>query len=424
MKFFNLSSEKTGLYLTYLKFEWKRCFSRLGRLLAGLVLLGIICTAAIWGSSFVTGSSEPAASKFTVVFVMPENAGLHYTLALGMVSNMDSVSALTSIRKTTSEEEAMAMLENGEASAVVIIPEGMIHTIMAGTNDLPARIIYPGQLSVETLIFRQIVDNLSQMVAGSQAGIYTLYEIYDRFGADEQEQDTANTQMNELYINTVLDRTALFAEQSLNSAETAGSQRELTDYLASGIALLFLLSGINLCFFFLPSSPEITPSLRRLGLSGVYCLAVDYLTAVLCQWLIFLCLLLLAGAAGLAAGFITAFSFRSAAGAALLCAAFSGALALLICRICGSRQSCIITTFFVSLLLMYCSGCLVPAVFLPDFLRSVSAYLPGNQLTSCIASVLGAASDNAAAGILPAEIMICLLLAALLNSRQERKQVL
>ena len=37
----------------YLAFTWKRCFGRLGKLLCGLALLGIICAAAIYGLSFV-----------------------------------------------------------------------------------------------------------------------------------------------------------------------------------------------------------------------------------------------------------------------------------------------------------------------------------------------------------------------------------
>lgn len=183
-------SHSSHLRLSYLKFTWMRCFRRLGKLLCGLLLLGVICAAAIYGLSFVNKSDDTAAaSRFNVVFVMPKNAGLHYSLALGMVSNMESLSSMVTIKQTTSEEEARAMLDSGEVKAAVIIPEGMIHTIMSGTNDLPARILYPGEPSIETVIFRQIVDSLSQMVASSQTGVYALYEIYDDFGATEKQQD-------------------------------------------------------------------------------------------------------------------------------------------------------------------------------------------------------------------------------------------
>ena len=381
----------------YLAFTWKRCFGRLGKLLCGLALLGIICAAAIYGLSFVNQKNDTAAaSHFNVVFVMPKNAGLHYSLALGMVSNMESLSSMVTIKQTTSENEAKAMLDSGEVKAAVIIPEGMIHTIMSGTNDLPARIIYPGEPSIETVIFRQIVDSLSQMVASSQTGVYALYEIYNDFDATEKQQDKANTQLNDLYINSVLERNALFQivgndskennllDEEVSSDTTPATDFVLVGYLCSGLALLFLLSGINLCFFFVTPNRAVLPALSRLGLSDSFCLLADFFAAVICQWLIFSIGCLLIGTIGSSAHIVPAFLIGRALVSCFVCAFFSCALELFICRICHGKQACMITTFAVSLLVMYASGCLIPSAFLPDMLRRISATLPGSQLKNMI----------------------------------------
>lgn len=381
----------------YLAFTLKRCFGRLGKLLCGLALLGIICAAAIYGLSFVNQKNDTAASShFNVVFVMPKNAGLHYSLALGMVSNMESLSSMVTIKQTTSEDEAKAMLDSGEVKAAVIIPEGMIHTIMSGTNDLPARIIYPGEPSIETVIFRQIVDSLSQMVASSQTGVYALYEIYNDFDATEKQQDKANTQLNDLYINSVLERNALFQivgsdskennllDEEVSSDTTPATDFVLVGYLCSGLALLFLLSGINLCFFFVAPNRAVLPALSRLGLSDSFCLLADFFAAVICQWLIFSIGCLLIGTIGSSAHIVPAFLIGRALVSCFVCAFFSCALELFICRICHGKQACMITTFAVSLLVMYASGCLIPSAFLPDMLRRISATLPGSQLKNMI----------------------------------------
>lgn len=381
----------------YLAFTLKRCFGRLGKLLCGLALLGIICAAAIYGLSFVNQKNDTAAaSHFNVVFVMPKNAGLHYSLALGMVSNMESLSSMVTIKQTTSEDEAKAMLASGEVKAAVIIPEGMIHTIMSGTNDLPARIIYPGEPSIETVIFRQIVDSLSQMVASSQTGVYALYEIYNDFDATEKQQDKANTQLNDLYINSVLERNALFQivgsdskennllDEEVSSDTTPATDFVLVGYLCSGLALLFLLSGINLCFFFVAPNRAVLPALSRLGLSDSFCLLADFFAAVICQWLIFSIGCLLIGTIGSIAHIVPVFLIGRAIVSCFVCAFFSCALELFICRICHGKQACMITTFAVSLLVMYASGCLIPSAFLPDMLRRISATLPGSQLKNMI----------------------------------------
>lgn len=372
-----------SLKKAYFAFTWTRCFRRLGKLLAGLVLLGVICAAAIYGLTFVNKSNDsPAASRFNVVFVMPKNAGLHYTLALGMVSNMESLSSMVTIKQTTSEDEAREMLESGEVKAAVIIPDGMIYTIMSGSNDLPARILYPGEPGLETIIFRQIVDSLSQMVASSQTGVYALYEIYDDFGASEKQQDKANSQLNDLYISTVLARDGLFSVQDVTATTT--SDPVLVGYLCSGLALLFLLFGINLCFFFVAPNRSVPSALTRLGLSDVFCTLADFSAAFVCEWLIFFVGCVAVSGICYAIGMISFFSIVRAILSCMICASFSCALSLLICHICRNKQACMIVTFVVSLLIMYMSGCLIPSAFLPDVLRGISAFLPGSQIKACI----------------------------------------
>ena len=420
----------SSLRLSYLKFTWTRCFRRLGKLLCGLLLLGVICAAAIYGLSLVNKSDDTAAaSRFTVVFVMPENAGLHYSLALGMVSNMESLSSMVTIKQTTSEDEARAMLESGEVKAAVIIPEGMIHTIMSGSNDLPARILYPGDPSIETVIFRQIVDSLSQMVASSQTGVYALYEIYDDFDATEKEQDKANSQLNDLYINTVLNRDSLFSVQSAvedhdaaENSSTGSTDFVLVGYLCSGLALLFLLSGINLCFFFVAPNRAVPSALARLGLSDSFCALADFSAAAVCQWLIFLVGCLLIGTIGSATGIVPSFSFGHALIGCFVCAMFSCALELLICRICHGKQACMITTFAVSLLVLYASGCLIPSAFLPDVLRRISASLPGSQLKNVIFWQFGQTVSLSDLLLLLVEAIVLVLAALLAGAYQKSRQ--
>ena len=440
----NQSSTQTRrtLQRAYLTFTWKRCFGRLGKLLAGLVLLGMVCAVAIYGLSFVNKKNDAAAaSRFNVVFVMPKNAGIHYSLALGMVSKMESLSSMVTIKQTTSEEEARAMLESGEVKAAVIIPEGMIHTIMEGTNDLPARILYPGDPSIETVIFRQIVDSLSQMVASSQTGVYALYEIYDDFDATEKQQSQANSQLNDAYITTVLDRASLFSVQTTGGSDTdltsklsdaSSSELVLTGYLCSGLALLFLVFGINLCFFFVSPNRAVPGALTRLGLSHSFCTLADLSAAIICEWLIFLVSCVLVGAIGNVLGFVPAFFIGRAILSSLICAIFSCALTLFICRVCHGRQACIITTFAISLIIMYASGCLIPAAFLPDMLRRISANLPGSQLKAVLFWQFGQSLSGSDIAVLCMEAVLLTLAASLLHrgnasqfalSRKERRSV-
>lgn len=367
-------------YTAYFVFEFKRCFRRIVYMLVGILVLCAICICCVHGLRQLKGSDNEAASGYSVVFVMPKDAGIYYTLALNMVSNMDSFSDLCTVKTTTSEDEAMKLLSDGSVSAAVIIPDGMIHTLVTGTNDLPARIIYPGSPSVETVVFRQVVDDLSSMVASSQLGIDTLYRILERRGADSASQESLNAALNEKYIKTVLDRQDLFNVQSSSDSSSISA---LSKTIGGAAALLFMLFGINLCFFFQTPSC-VTPALSRNGFSFYICLAVDYLISVLCEFVIFsavlfaIFILTQLGLIGLSLkpGLIPALT--------LACSLFCAGLHCLLFTFFKSRQESIIACFLVSALLMYFSGYLLPPAFLPDALRLASGLLPGSWLAQLI----------------------------------------
>ena len=164
------------------------------------------------------------------------------------------------------------------------------------------------------------------------------------------------------------------------------------------------------------------PALSRLGLSDSFCLLADFSAAAICQWLIFSAICLLIGTIGSAAHIVPAFLIGRALVSCFVCAVFSCALELFICRICHGKQACMITTFAVSLLVMYASGCLIPSAFLPDMLRRISATLPGSQLKNMIFWQFGQSISSFDSILLIIE-GILLIIAALLTGVFKKKKL-
>ena len=124
------------------------------------------------------------------------------------------------------------------------------------------------------------------------------------------------------------------------------------------------------------------------GLAQAFIIGADFIgndnVAMVLGDNIFSAICLLIGTIGSAAHIVPAFLIGRTLVSCFVCAFFSCALELFICRICHGKQACMITTFAVSLLVMYASGCLIPSAFLPDMLRRISATLPGSQLKNMI----------------------------------------
>ncbi|MBR3642174.1 MAG: ABC transporter permease, partial [Parasporobacterium sp.] len=183
-------------------FECKRAFGHFKRIFPVLIIFGLLCIFIGSIVSSLNKEKEPVA-PFQVVVSIPKEAGFHYSLAFGMVTSMDSFQSLCQVTRVNSEEEAINALENGSAKAAVIIPNGLIHGIMYDQN-IPAKVLYPSTPSIETVLFRNLIDALSNMLGNAQAGVYALYDIYDKYGASEDIQTRANSELNGIYIDMVL----------------------------------------------------------------------------------------------------------------------------------------------------------------------------------------------------------------------------
>lgn len=380
--------------LQYFLFELKRAFSYFGKMTAAVCLLALIC-ACIAGGLSHTAEHEPAASPYTVAVVLPENAGIHYNMGVAMVGQMDSFQGICTIRTTTSEDAARAMLDRNEAAAAVVIPEGMIHGIRDGSN-LPARILYPAGSSRESVLFGSVVSALSRMLSAAQAGVYSLYDIYFENGVSDTIQERGNTELNSLYVNYVLGRNALFSEKSLSFSEDAPSW---LSFVCGALCLLLLLSGVCLCGYLAPKSPELSHALCRLGVGRF----MQSLAPALGAWLTMLSLF---------APLFLAFSFFNdwldilprfgAAFLPALCVGlfFAAALALFLCRACKSRQISILFLFFVSFLSVFAAGGLLPTAFLPEIFRRLAPFEPVFYLRRSILAGLGGSADGQALLIL------------------------
>ena len=91
-------------------------------------------------------------------------------MLLRYVENMESVSQFCDFRQTT-EQEGFALLEKGEVTALVLLPEGLLEGIMNGTNPV-VEIYFPKQAGLEALFFREMTEAGEGLLRVAQAQIY------------------------------------------------------------------------------------------------------------------------------------------------------------------------------------------------------------------------------------------------------------
>ena len=192
--------------LRYLSMELKKTAKLLPAMLAQIILLISVLAMVVFGSVKSMGW-EALSVHAEIAVVVGEDSTLMTGMLLRYVENMESVSQFCDFRQTT-EQEGFALLEKGEVTALVLLPEGLLEGIMNGTNPV-VEIYFPKQAGLEALFFREMTEAGEGLLRVAQAQIYGAGDMARAFGLTEQLSQI-EVEIDSYNLAFALDRLALY----------------------------------------------------------------------------------------------------------------------------------------------------------------------------------------------------------------------
>lgn len=344
-----------------------------------VILLGMSCFAgliflmAFAGSKLISGGQE--TSKMNVALVVNDDSSI-MDMAISFVLQEDIVEEMCNLQEMT-EEEALAALEKGEVIGVLIVPPDYLAGILNGAN-IPARIILAnaGDGS-QSAVFREMIDSAITDIATAQSAIYAISDLCHVTGIGN-----AGESMN--YLNSTLLLYALGRNEyyDVDVISEVGDLPVVYFYVAGGIILLLMFSGI-ICGEMLKKEGEaLTISLKRMGIS-IRLLAVAKLIGVSVTFsIILMAAYLIAAVKG-----VFSISFGALAGIVIIVfAVFS--INLLIFQVTDDKAVGALVNFIVTVLMMFLSGNIIPKIFLPEIVNSIGSLMPTGRLVNLCGQVL------------------------------------
>lgn len=311
--------------------------------------------------------------KITVALVIEDDAPL-MEFALSYLESSESVHTFCELVRV-SRKEAEQMLDEHTASASMYFPEHFSESLVNGDNT-PATITFSRESGIELLLFEALANAASEILSSAQAGIYTIDDLYKEFDF-QKKKGTMYDDLNDYTLRTALIRSHYF------QVETISSTKELSTkdfYVISGLVLLFLLCGMSLGSFTQPEAPALDD---MLSLHGIRPMARTLLKALSLVVLFSLLFALIIAAAAL--GGLVPWDFLALVP---LCAYVTAAWTLFVYHLAASETSGTLFMFLTVLAATFCSGCLLPASFLPKALTTFGRHLPAYELHRLFAAVL------------------------------------
>ena len=342
----------------------KRVLLFLPYVLCYFLALGIaMLSLVLYASEFLF--EDNTDSIVSVACYVPDDSA-YSRLGIDIVQKMDSVKHTVDINMVNSEKKVLRLVEDGDAVAGIIIPEGFIENM--GTPDAKqAQIIYRDADTYEEHIVNDLIYAMSDLLGTTQCAILTAGELAEELGVEQKDVYSIEGDIQNKLLDYVLNRKNMFRTMDIDELVAKYGVRERLT--ASYTLYIIMMSVFVISFFFKGNSPIFR---ARAKLSGIKTWKLFLLESACTAVMMYLLYLLLFTALFFIFDTTKLLSLVTVIPAILIVAVIGTAL----CYIVKSPAAVSYITFGAGTSLMYLAGGLIPLDYMPKFFQTAAVYNP------------------------------------------------
>lgn len=378
--------------LRLLRMELKRAAAQLPSMIWKAVILTLVISVTVFCAVYFVNGGNDKEPAVNIGYSAPQEDAL-IQFAISYIENMESMQGWCNLVPMDTDK-GLDALYNGDITAFIEFPEGMVEDIISGENRPATLYLTDTGLNESVLgeVFEELADAGISMLQMAQAQIYATADIC-------MEQNNAGFQtvskLNELYseidsnnIELVINREQLFKNYRLSLTGNEG----ITVYYACAFLVLYMLLIGILCSNYCKCDFMRQKILReRLGHSYISQLAAKNIvftgTIVIMFFLTGIWKIIIGNI--VPEEFFYEIGIRFALDAVvsvktviLLIAAFCLVAAYyeFIYQIAGNTHAEVVIIGISAIIQGYLSGCFIPTALLPQIVVKIGKYIPAGFL--------------------------------------------
>ncbi len=361
------------LFLFY-KLECKRIIKLIPHILIGAIALSFVISAIAFCAGKMIYHNKSDA-HVNIAYSLEDDSRVT-KMIIDTFTNAESISSTCKFIKTT-KEDSMELLKNNQVIAAITIPNKFMNSLVNGKN-YAITINLPEKISQYSIILVEISKAIETTLNAAQAGVYTLYDFYEEQDMLQYEDD-ANLALNGTYLKKVFGRTSAFQSHTVSAS---GGLSLIEYYICAGIVILLLMLGTTFIDSIKSNSYILNQKLRQSGIGNQH-IALSKIIAItstlfilIYSAVLILSLLNITGVLSLSLKLHTAFLNS------VLISFCAACIIVFFVSLSKGRTNGMLLLFIAVTVMCFISGCFIPTLFLPDILKSVSAYLPSTHIMS------------------------------------------
>ena len=342
----------------------KRVLLFLPYVLCYFLALGIAMLALVtYASEFLFENNTD--SIVSVACYVPDDDSYNQ-LGIALVQKMDSVKHTIDINQVNSEKKVIRLVEDGDAIAGIIVPEGFIESM--GTPEAKhVSVIYRDADTFEEHIVNDLLYAMSDLLGNTQASILTAAEYAANMGIDASEIYEIRSDVQSKSFSYVMDRKALF--HKIN-ADDIVAKYEIRERLTASYTLYILMMSVFVISFFYKGNNDIFRA--RAKLSGIKTWKIFLIESGCAAVMIYMLYIVMFVCLCFIFDSMKILSLITVIPTILIIALRGTAL----CYLVKSPAAVSYITFGAGTLMMYLAGGLIPIDFMSRFFQNAAVYNP------------------------------------------------
>ena len=325
----------------------------------GLALLALV----MYASEFLF--EDNTDSIVSVACYVPDDEA--YTqLGINLVKQMDSVKHTIDINEVRSEKKVVELVEEGDAIAGIIVPEGFLETM--GTPDaVQVQIIYRDADTFEEHIVNDLMYAMSNLLGTAQCSVLTAGEYAREMGFDDSQVYAVEGAVTNNSFSYVMDRKSMFHKVDVDDLVAKYAVRER---LTASYTLYIIMMSVFVISFFYKGNSDIFRA--RAKLSGIKTWKIFLLESGCAAVMIYLLYILVFICLCFVFESMKILSLITVIPVVLIIALTGTAL----CYLVKSPTTVSYITFGAGTSFMYLAGGLIPLDYMPRFFQDAAVFNP------------------------------------------------
>lgn len=252
-----MSQQTCSKFRIYLSLELKKYRLAFPKICGGLCLILLLIIGYLLLYQLYSSEHQKQSKIQIGITADPEEPYLDW-----MIQTIQSMKDLkySCEFELVSEEEGMHHLQSGRYTALFLIPQDYIHSLIAGDEAVLRIRFCQGHTTIANYLVRELGNAASQIMLDTQAGIYAMQDYYQENHWPDMSKDELS--LNIRYLKKILSRKEIYSYEEIPATGTLSDQ---THYFA--VAILCLLTALGFtCTTVLHREPK--PFVQKLRQSG------------------------------------------------------------------------------------------------------------------------------------------------------------